>query len=276
MLRTAPRIPTPALLYVHDNLTPLVRERFGVASRAYDTAQRFLAEIAREPHVKIGTLEKEIASLTDAVTPEPFDVAFGFGRKGEEIARILHGRWGAFPRICLLDITRVENGDGTYVLVSRSGRTIGEQVAAGGAFRSCALVDDVLYTGFTVRSVLRHLPRERIGRCALFFTRGIGESKAQFEDDGCTAHVGISLPGVIEKDVSTISVLNLVTEGAIRTRERNLRYTDRPEWIEAWFPHRSDRIVELADRVTELLKNISEQERAVKPHVMAFMFGDAA
>jgi len=81
---------------------------------------------------------------------------------------------------------------------------------------------------------------------------------------------------VIEKDVSTISVLNLVTEGAIRTRERNLRYTDRPEWIEAWFPHRSDRIVELADRVTELLKNISEQERAVKPHVMAFMFGDAA
>jgi len=104
MLRTAPRIPTPALLYVHDNLTPLVRERFGVASRAYDTAQRFLAEIAREPHVKIGTLEKEIASLTDAVTPEPFDVAFGFGRKGEEIAAgrqilddIARGRFRSVP-----------------------------------------------------------------------------------------------------------------------------------------------------------------------------------
>jgi hypothetical protein len=120
-------IPTPKLLYVHENLLPHVRERFGIDSREYQLATDFIAHIAAEPNVRMGTLEEQLGGLYLQFFPPPrrFDVTLGFGRKGEYIAQLLNKRWGCFPKIHRLDITRYESEDGTgHVLKSKTGESI--------------------------------------------------------------------------------------------------------------------------------------------------------
>ncbi len=265
-----PSLPTPKTLYVHDNVSSFVRERFGEKSPEYDIAQRFIKYIDSQPHVRIGTLEEELGGLIAQVNPKLFDIAFGFGYKGEEIAQLLHGRWSAFPNLTRLDITRQEKEDGSgHVLVSKSDTPLEEQIAQAGEFKSCALVDDVLYTGFTMRSVMDLLPLGSIDECHLFFTRGLEETKKEFEKQGCKVHIGVELPGKIEVDASTISTMNLITEGAIRTNNGDLTYCDRPSWLEAWFPNDTDIIMHLCQSLMHLLKSVSIEERKVKPHVIA-------
>ncbi|MBU0458134.1 phosphoribosyltransferase [Patescibacteria group bacterium] len=269
-MNAALSIPTPKLLYVHDNLTPFVRERYGENSTEYDLSKRFLKYVQSQPHVKIGTIDEELSGLIAQTCPLKFDVTFGFGYKGEEIAELLHGRWGSFPNIIRLDITRIEKeGSKEYVLVSKTDKSIEDQIAETGDIRSCALIDDVLYTGFTMKSIIEKLPMDKIESCHLFFTRGLTETKKEFEDMGCTVHIGMPLAGKIEVDASTISTMNLITEGAIRTNDGDLTYCDRPQWMEAWFPNDTDIIMHLCQSIMHLLKSVSIEERKVKPHVFA-------
>jgi orotate phosphoribosyltransferase len=268
-MQPMPRLPTPKLLYVHDNLTPFVKTRFGKNSLEYETAQLFIKHIAVQPHTKVGTLEDELAGLISESNPEPFDITFGLGHKGEEIAQLLHGRWSAFPNILRLNITRIEKENGSeHILVSKTDESIEDQIAKADGFDSIALIDDVLFTGFTMRSVMESLPIE--GKdCHLFFTRGIEETKKEFEKMGCKVHFGVSLPGKIEVDSSTISIMNLITEGAIRTPSGDLSYCDRGEWMEAWFPNKADTIKHLCQALTTLFANVSQEEKMIKPHVLA-------
>ncbi len=263
------KLPTPKLLYVHDNLTPFVKTRFGKNSLEYETAQLFIKHIEVQPHTKVGNLEEELAGLISQSTPEPFDITFGFGHKGEEIAQLLHGRWSAFPNIQRLDITRIEKeNDNGHILVSKTNESIEDQIAKADDFDSIALVDDVLFTGFTMHSVMELLDLE--GKdCHLFFTRGIEETKEEFEKMGCKVHLGVSLPGKIEVDSSTISIMNLITEGAIRTPTGDLSYCDRSEWMEAWFPDRADTIKYLCQALTTMFAQVSQEEKMIKPHVLA-------
>jgi len=262
-------LPTPKLLYVHDNLTPFVKARFGKGSLEYETTQLFIKHLAIQPHVRIGTLEEELSGLIAESSPEPFDITFGFGYKGEEIAELLHVRWSAFPRHKRLDITRIEkeNGDG-HILVSKTGESIEDQIKSACVFKAIALVDDVLFTGFTMKSVIDLLDLKN-KECHLFFTRGIEETKKDFEKMGCTVHIGVSLPGKIETDSSTISAMNLITEGAIRTPKGDMSYCERSEWMEAWFPTRADTIKHLCQALTTLFASVSQEEKKIKPHVLA-------
>jgi len=81
--------------------------------------------------------------------------------------------------------------------------------------------------------------------------------------------MGVSLPGKIESDANTISAMNLITEGAIRTNEGDMSYLDRPQWFEAWFPKDTEMIMHLLKSIMHLLKSVSIEERKVKPHVLA-------
>jgi len=269
-MTSAFHLPTPRLLYVHDNLTPFVRERYGRNSLEYETTQLFIKHIAAQPHVRIGTLEEELAGLVAQTCPFPFDATFGLGYKGEEIAEFMHGRWEAFPRIHRLDITRREKANGKgHELASQTEVPIDEQLAQAGEFKTFAVVDDVLFTGFTARSILELLPLDRTESCHLFFTRGIEETKKELERMGCTIHLGATLKGQIETDVSTISTMNLITEGAIRTQEGDKSYCERGEWMEAWFPNRADTIKHLCQALTTLFESVSQEEKKIKPHVIA-------
>ena len=269
-MKTYLEIPTPKLLYVHDNLTPFTRERYGESSAEHAVAKRFIKYIADQPHVMIGTIENELSGLIAQSSPSKFDIAFGLGYKGEEIAELLHGRWSSFPKIIRLDITRVEERAGKgYELVSKTNIPIISQIRSAGKFKSCAIIDDVLYTGFTAKTVLGLLPKNKIRNCHLFFTRGIEETKKEFEKMGCAVYMGVSLPGKIESDANTISAMNLITEGAIRTNEGDMSYLDRPQWFEAWFPKDTEMIMHLLKSIMHLLKSVSIEERKVKPHVLA-------
>lgn len=264
------KIPTPSLLYVHENLLPHVRQRFGIDSAEYQLATDFIAHIAAERNVRMGTLEEELGALYLQFypPPAPFDLTLGFGRKGERLARMLNQRWGCFPRIHRLDITRYELEDRSgHVLKSKTGVPIEEQIARAGGYRTLAMVDDVLFTGFTAFTILNLLPRHACDCIHLFFTRGMEETKRALEERGHRAALGVCLKGKIEEDVSTISSMNLVSKGAIHTpTEGDISYCQRQEWVEAWFPARTKRILDLAHAITNLVKSFeptSETEETI-------------
>lgn len=270
MITVVQKIPTPTLLYVHENLLPHVRARFGIDSSEYQLATDFIAHIAAEKNVRMGTLEEELGALYMQFypPPAPFDLTLGLGRKGEMLARLLHRRWGCFPKIHRLDITRYELADGTgHVLQSKTGMSIEEQIARAGSFRSMAIVDDVLFTGFTAFTILNLLPRHACDCIHLFFTRGMEVTRKSLLDKGHRAAVGICLKGKIEEDVSTISSMNLVSKGAIHTpTEGDISYCQRQEWVEAWFPARTKRILALAHAITALVKSfepVNEAEETI-------------
>ncbi len=263
------KIPTPKLLYVHENLLPHVRQRFGIDSYEYQLATDFIAHIAAEKNVRMGTLEEQLGSLYLQFFPPPaaFDVTLGFGRKGEILARLLNKRWGCFPNIHRLDITRYEQTDGSHVLKSKSAISIEEQIKKAVTSKSIAIVDDVLFTGFTAFSILNLLPRHACDCIHLFFTRGMEVTRKSLEEKGHRAAVGVCLKGKIEEDVSTISSMNLVAKGAIHTpTEGDISYAQRQEWVEAWFPARTKRILDLAHAITDLVKTFeptSETEETI-------------
>ncbi|MFA7682496.1 MAG: hypothetical protein WCX61_05725 [Candidatus Peribacteraceae bacterium] len=255
-------IPSPQLLYVHENLLAHVRERFSIHSTEYQLANAFIAHVAAEPNVQMGTLEEELAALIAQGTPEPFDVTLGFGRKGERIAQLLHEQWGSFPNIHRLEITRIEKADGSgHELISKTDVSVVDQIAALGDFTSVALVDDVLFTGFTVSEVLKLLPKKHVERCHFFGTRGMAQTARKLERNGCKTWLGVSLEGEPEVDVSTISSMNLITKGAIHSpTEGDITYCQRQEWVEAWFPQRTSNIVDLCEVVTNLVRSFSPRE----------------
>ena len=263
------KIPTPTLLYVHENLLPHVRVRFGIDSYEYQLATDFIAHIAAEKNVRMGTLEEQLGSLYLQFFPPPgpFDVTIGFGRKGTIIAQLLNKRWGCFPNILRLEITRYEQEDGSHILKSKTDISIEEQIAKAGKFHSLAIVDDVLFTGFTAFSILNLLPRHACDCISLFFTRGMEVTRKSLEEKGHRAAVGVCLKGKIETDVSTISSMNLVAKGAIHTpTEGDISYAQRQEWVEAWFPARTKRILALAHAITDLVKSFepsSESEETI-------------
>ena len=263
------KIPTPSLLYVHENLLPHVRARFGIDSFEYQLATDFIAHIAAEKNVRMGTLEEELGALYMQFYPPPgpFDLTLGCGRKGEILARLLNRRWGCFPRIVRLDITRYERQEGGHVLISKSGVSVEEQIVQAGPFKSLAIVDDVLFTGFTAFSVLNLLPRHACDCISLFFTRGMEVTQRSLNEKGHRAAVGVCLKGKIEEDVSTISSMNLVSKGAIHTpTEGDIAYCQRQEWVEAWFPARTKRILALAHDIIDLVKTFeptSETEETI-------------
>jgi hypothetical protein len=161
-----------------------------------------------------------------------------------------------------LDITRVENEDGDgYTLRSKTNESIEDQIKRAGNFHSLAIVDDVLYTGFTVFSIIELLPKSALSHCHLFFTRGMEETKKILEAKGCSVFIGVSLRGRVEVDVSTISTLNLVAKGAIHTKDQgDITYSQRQEWVEAWFPKKTANIVDLAEAITSIVKSFSPRD----------------
>jgi hypothetical protein len=73
----------------------------------------------------------------------------------------------------------------------------------------------------------------------------------------------VCLKGKIEEDVSTISSMNLIAKGAIHTpTEGDISYCQRQEWVEAWFPARTKRILALAKAITELVKTFEPTSEA--------------
>ncbi len=247
--------PTPRHLYVHDDLSELVRARAGPDSEAGRLARALLDLMAADrERVRVLTLDEQVASVVAQGPHAPFPLALGIGRAGVRVAGALHARTGWFPAVRELLLTREEDGHGAYRLIATGPATLAEQLDGLGALPSLAVVDDTVFSGLTLGSVLEALPRPLRARTHAFCLRGVAESVARLARR-CPVTVGVAAPGRILDDVSFINASGLVLRVAIRRPGRPpLGFLDRPEWIRAWFPRNADAVLDLCRRLNALLE----------------------
>ena len=247
--------PTPQRLYIHDDLTEEVAAEHGVESEAHRIALRLLAIVSRDAdRVTVLTLRQQIDALVDRGRHEPFEVAIGIGEAGERVARQVHERAGWFPVVRRVDIARVEDGRGGYVLEGTAGRSWEDQVRGLAVVEGLAVVDDTIFSGLTMRSVLGALPRELLPVTQAFCLRGVAESIGMIRDIVPTS-AGFAAPGRILDEVSFINASGLVRSIAIRRRGQPPQaFFERPQWIRAWFPGRANEVIDACRSLNRLLE----------------------
>jgi pyrimidine operon attenuation protein/uracil phosphoribosyltransferase len=229
---TTSATPVPRTLYVHDDLSDDLRA-LGEDSRGWRLGQALFTLLRRDAgRVVILTLAEQLARLVARGDHAPFSTTIGIGRAGVRVAGAVHAQTGWFPSIHRVDLWREEDEGGAHVI---SGPVpLGSQLSALPDRGSVAVVDDTIFSGLTMRTVLAALPR--IPRPHAFCLRAVAESLPRVAELAVVT-VGLSAPGRILDDVSFINASGLVRRGAIRrTGRAPLAFYERPEWMAAWFP----------------------------------------
>jgi hypothetical protein len=250
-----PPAPVPRRLYVHDDLTDEVGEHHGPASPAAALVRELLALVRRDPErVVVLTLHEQLEAVLARGRHPPFALTLGIARAGERVARQLHARAGWFPVVRRLDVTREEDGPDEYRLVSPSGVPLAEQLRGVETAPSIAVVDDTIFSGLTMRSVLGALPATARAHAHAFCLRCVAETLPSIETL-CPVTAGFAAAGRILEDVSFINASGLVRRVAIRRAGLPpLAFFERREWMLAWFPGYADDVVALCRRLNALLE----------------------
>jgi hypothetical protein len=106
-------------------------------------------------------------------------------------------------------------------------------------------VDDTVFSGLTMRSIVTALPDAAGRRRHAFCLRAVDESLAAIRAL-CPVSAGVAAPGRILEDVSVIYASGLARRGAIRRAGAPpLAFFEREEWMRAWFPGRADDVTRL-------------------------------
>jgi hypothetical protein len=247
--------PTPLRFYVHDDLTDNVGATHGLDSEAAAFTRELLALVRRDAgRVVILTLEEQLRALIAQGPHPPFARAIGIGPAGERVARQVHERTGWFPVIQHIELTREENSEGGYVLVSPGGVALAEQLAGAATAPSLAIVDDTVFSGVTLRRVLEELSPAVRARTHAFCLRCVAESLPPLRAL-CSVTVGFAAPGRLLDEVSFINASGLVRRGAIRrTGQPPLAFFERPEWMHAWFPGHAEEVIACCRRLNAVLE----------------------
>jgi len=255
MADTAYAAPTPQVFYIHDDLSDDVRHTHGEQSVAFQLAQELFTLVRRDPQrVIVLHLEDQISRLIAQGGHTPFAVTVGIGQAGERVARQVHQRTGWFPCVRQVDVTREEDGQGGYNVVSLSTPPLAAQLHDLETCASLAIVDDTVFSGLTMRTVLQALPPAVLARTHAFCLRGVAESLRSIRAL-CPVSIGFAATGRILDEVSFINAAGLVRRISIRRAgQPSLAFFDRPEWIHAWFPGYADEIIALCRRLNTLLE----------------------
>ena len=239
------------ILYVHDDLTDDVHARHAAGSPAVTLVTEILT-LVRRKHVVVLTLTPQLDALAAQGPRAPFALTLGIGPAGERVARQVHARTGWFPAIRQVDLTREEDGRGGYAVVSLRTVPLAEQLAGVESAASLAIVDDTIFSGITLRTLLDALPPATRARARAFCLRGVAESLPSV---GCPIAVGFAAPGKILEEVSFINASGLVRRGAIRrTGAAPLAFFERPEWMREWFGEAAGALIERCRRLNALLE----------------------
>ena len=209
-----PPVATPRTLYVHDDLSADVAQRFGEDSAAFRLTHGLFGLVSDPPRTSVLTLDEQVAGLMSQGSHAPFAMTVGIGRAGESVARKVQGRAGWFPTIRRVDVTRVEDGRGGYTLVSTATVPVEAQLLGLEAFPSLAVVDDTIFSGLTMGSVLRALPPGALTRTHAFCLRCVAETLPSVSAL-CPVSAGFAAQGRIDDDVSFINASGLVTRVGI-------------------------------------------------------------
>ena len=226
----------------------------GADSEAARLVAELLDLVRRDPRVVVLTLAEQLERvIADGPQHAPFALTVGIGAAGERVARALHARTGWFPVIRRVDVTREEQADGSYRIVSTGPEPVDVQLAGITHAASLAVVDDTVFSGLTMRSIVSGLPGTASTRVHAFCLRAVAESL-----DGiralCPVSVGVAAGGRMLEDVSFINASGLARRGAIRRAGAPpLAFFEREEWMRAWFPGYDAEVTRLCQRLSALL-----------------------
>ena len=241
------------ILYVHDDLTDSVRARHGEDSPATALAAEILALVRRDGIVVL-TLGPQLDALLAQGPHAPFELALGVGPAGERVARQIHARAGWFPAIRQVDLTREENAAGGYAVVPLGGVALVAQLAGVESVRTLAIVDDTIFSGQTLRTLLQALPAAARGRAHVFCLRAVAESLSPLAAV-CPVSAGFAAAGKLNEEVSFINASGLVRRGSIRRAGLPpLAFFERPEWMRDWFGGAAAALIERCRRLNALLE----------------------
>jgi hypothetical protein len=247
--------PTPNVLYIHDDLSEYISRRQGQASPAWQLKRELFALVRRDStRVVLLTLESQMARLLADGAYAPFSLAIGVGRAGERVAQQLDARTGWFPKISRVDITREEDGQGGYNVVATTGVPLAQQLPPLDTVSSLAVVDDTVFSGLTMRTVLLALPEEVRARTQAFGLRGVAASLVSISAL-CSIAIGFAAPGRLLDEVSFINASGLVMRVGIRhPNQLPQAFFERPGWMHAWFPGYADEVIALCQRLNAILE----------------------
>lgn len=244
--------PVPRTLYIHDDLSDDLRA-LGECSRGWRLGQALFALLRRDAgRIVVLTLAQQLDGLAARGDHMPFATTVGIGRAGVRVAEAVHARTGWFPSIHRVDLWREEDDGGGYVLAGPA--PLASQLSALPLGGSVAFVDDTIFSGLTMRTVLAALPRTGAERLHAFCLRAVAESLPSVAELAPVT-AGFAAPGRILDDVSFINASGLVRPGAIRrTGRQPLAFYERAEWMEAWFPGDHGQITELCRKLAAELE----------------------
>jgi adenine/guanine phosphoribosyltransferase-like PRPP-binding protein len=247
--------PTPRLLYIHDDLSDDVGRDLGPGSRAATLVRELLDLLARDrERVRVLTLHEQVEHVIAQGAHAPFEITVGIGAAGQRVARTLHERTGWFPRVRRIGLTREEDGAGGYRLVSTEAEDLKVSLDDLADCASLAVVDDTVFSGLTMRSLIEALPPALRARTHAFCLRGVAGSIAAIATL-CPITAGVAAPGRLLEDVSFINASGLVRRVAIRRPgQPPLAFFDRPDWIRAWFPTTHREVLALCEQLNALLE----------------------
>jgi adenine/guanine phosphoribosyltransferase-like PRPP-binding protein len=247
--------PTPRLFYIHDDLSDDVGRDLGPGSRAATLVRELLDLLARDrERVRVLTLHEQVERVIAQGAHAPFEITVGIGAAGQRVARTLHERTGWFPRVRRIGLTREEDGAGGYRLVSTEAEDLKASLDDLADCASLAVVDDTVFSGLTMRSLIEALPPALRARTHAFCLRGVAGSIAAIATL-CPITAGVAAPGRLLEDVSFINASGLVRRVAIRRSGRPpLAFFDRPDWIRAWFPTTHREVLALCRELNVLLE----------------------
>jgi hypothetical protein len=226
----------------------------GADSEARRLSGALFALLRRDrERVIVLTERQQIDALVRQGPFAPFALTLGIGGAGERVARQVHARTGWFPEVRRLEIAREEDGAGGYALITGA-RPLATQLGGVDAPSSLALVDDTVFSGLTMRSVLLALSPAARARARVFCLRAVAESLGTVEPL-CPVTAGIAAPGRIHDDVSFINASGLVRRGAIRRAgQPPLAFFEREEWMRAWFPGYAEEVTRLCRELNARLE----------------------
>ena len=191
--------------------------------------------------VVVLTLAQQLDALIARADHPPFAQTIGIGRAGARVAAQVHARTGWFPSIRHVDVWREEDGRGGYVIAGPA--PVASQLGSAVEAPSIAVVDDTIFSGLTMRTVLAALPADPGRRTHAFCLRAVADSLEPVARLSPVT-VGFAAAGRILEDVSFINASGLVERTAIRRAgQPSLAFFERPEWMVAWFPAYHEEVI---------------------------------
>ncbi len=201
---------------------------------------------------------EQINALLPSYESGRFDLVIGIGKSGHQIARLLNQYSGQDYPLLLAELSRQEISPNNYQMNPVQLAKVAEELKDLTGKR-VAIVDDTLYSGLTIHSILDLLPSDTLQQTEIFVLQGIEDSLPTIMDR-CLVRIGFVMVGKREKDATIIKTSNLFIPGAIiQIDGKSQAFCDRPKLMAEWFPVNSKQVIKLCRQLRE---SVNSPQRA--------------